>query len=470
MDNVSANKVVYVADAMMGQGKTSAAITYMNRSKPDDKFFFLSPYVKEGDRIHDACPDKHFAVLEEKRGSKLNDLRIQLKKGNNVASTHALLERYTEDILSDIKTGKYTLILDEAYSVTRTVSREQKNAFLGLLGTGVVTVDKDTHRVSLTDGTGRGFENTELKGIIGYIATGSVYYYQEKLLVWVFPIEILEAFSKIIVLTYMFPAQILSHYLAIHGYEFEYLGTRQIGAGQYEFCPYDQRDRVRPDIKDLIHILDNDKLNAVGGPERALCATWYEKQSRHKDGKEIAQLGRNIRNLQKNIYKCAANEFMWTTYKRYIDDMSDKNIKKHYVPCNEKATNKWRHKRYLAYCVNFFDHPDSYDYFYMKGRELDSDRWALSEMIQWIWRSAIRDGGEIWIYVPSSRMRKLLEDWIVEVTAEGCSANELVGGGETAATNEVGAARNTATVSLDNNQGVEETPVGATRPREEDVA
>ena len=35
-------------------------------------------------------------------------------------------------------------------------------------------------------------------------------------------------------------------------------------------------------------------------------------------------------------------------------------------------------------------------------------------MLQFIWRSAIRDGKEIWIYIPSIRMRTLLKKWIKE--------------------------------------------------------
>ena len=35
-------------------------------------------------------------------------------------------------------------------------------------------------------------------------------------------------------------------------------------------------------------------------------------------------------------------------------------------------------------------------------------------MLQFIWRSAIRDGEEIWIYIPSIRMRRLLYEWIEE--------------------------------------------------------
>ena len=50
------------------------------------------------------------------------------------------------------------------------------------------------------------------------------------------------------------------------------------------------------------------------------------------------------------------------------------------------------------------------------GVSVDEDGFALSEMIQFIWRSAIRDGKEITLYVPSSRMRNLLLDWLEEIS------------------------------------------------------
>ena len=54
------------------------------------------------------------------------------------------------------------------------------------------------------------------------------------------------------------------------------------------------------------------------------------------------------------------------------------------------------------------------NFFLQHGIAVDEDGYALSEMLQFIWRSAIRDGKEIWIYVPSIRMRGLLERWIDE--------------------------------------------------------
>ena len=63
--------------------------------------------------------------------------------------------------------------------------------------------------------------------------------------------------------------------------------------------------------------------------------------------------------------------------------------------CNTRATNEYRNRNALAYCVNRFLNPDYVKYFAEHGVEIDQDMFALSEMIQWIWRSAIREGKPI---------------------------------------------------------------------------
>ena len=50
----------------------------------------------------------------------------------------------------------------------------------------------------------------------------------------------------------------------------------------------------------------------------------------------------------------------------------------------------------------------------MHNVELDEDAYALSEMLQLIWRSRIRKGESINVYIPSRRMRELFEDWLKE--------------------------------------------------------
>ena len=51
-------------------------------------------------------------------------------------------------------------------------------------------------------------------------------------------------------------------------------------------------------------------------------------------------------------------------------------------------------------------------FFIDKNVTIDEDTWALSELLQWIFRSAIREHKEINIYIPSERMRSLLLEWL----------------------------------------------------------
>jgi len=51
-------------------------------------------------------------------------------------------------------------------------------------------------------------------------------------------------------------------------------------------------------------------------------------------------------------------------------------------------------------------------FFEQKNIKVDEEQYALSELIQWMFRSAIRDGNAINLYIPSSRMRRLLTSWL----------------------------------------------------------
>jgi hypothetical protein len=49
------------------------------------------------------------------------------------------------------------------------------------------------------------------------------------------------------------------------------------------------------------------------------------------------------------------------------------------------------------------------------ANDINQDMYALSVLIQWLFRSAVRKGEEVWIYIPSKRMRSLLERWLINL-------------------------------------------------------
>lgn len=415
IENAEGNRTINVADVPMGGGKTSAAINYINQSPSSEKIIFVSPYKDEGLRIERECKSKNVSALVEKKGSKLNDLREKLLSGRNIASTHALLAKYTDDILETIQAGDYTIIIDEAYEVTRTVTQEMRSQFYFLLEQNLIQIDERDRSVSFKNDAASKSCGTVMNDLAKLIQTGAVYYYDNKIIIWVFPIKILNAFKRVIVLTYLFDAQPIYYYLSSKNYSFNYIGVRKIGNTTYEFCEKELSDGFRYSLRDKIHIVEKQSYNKIGDGKYALSSGWY-KRSAHGDMADLNIVRNRIRSIQKNYFKCSVNDFFWTCFAKYQPYIEDKNIEKRFVECNKRAVNEFGNCHYMAYAIGLYSHPDTYNYFKHLGYTMDVEKWSLSEMIQWIWRSAIRNGEEIWIYVPSKKMRELLSAWIEEVS------------------------------------------------------
>ncbi len=62
-------KEITIVDARMGRGKSSAAIRYMNENKGKKRFLYITPYLKEVDRICEQCD---FEQPEADRASNTN--------------------------------------------------------------------------------------------------------------------------------------------------------------------------------------------------------------------------------------------------------------------------------------------------------------------------------------------------------------------------------------------------------------
>jgi len=363
----------------------------------------------------------------EVKGRKLNGLRNLLRGGNNIVSSHALLENYTNDMLEYIRKYNYTLFIDEAYEAARVLDEDDLGSFRHFLANGEVSIDKRTSLAVWE--SDKCYDGTPLEEIVNMIKTHNILYVHNQALLWIFPVEILLAFKNVIVLTYKFNVNPLSYYFDIHDIKYQFIGVKKVGERNYVFCPVDEADDDSMDIISKVHVVDVDKLNSIGDDEFDLSVNWGRKDIKNSGGENLFKLGKNIQNVQKNIFKCSAKDFIWTFYDKKIQTefglvsmrefVSDKNIKKSFLACNARAQNRWGDRHYLAYCVNLQIHPSTSTYFKSNGILIDKDGWALVNMLQWIWRSAIRNGEEIWIYIPSMRMRGLFCRWVEDISKGG---------------------------------------------------
>ena len=76
-----------------------------------------------------------------------------------------------------------------------------------------------------------------------------------------------------------------------------------------------------------------------------------------------------------------------------------------------RRTNDYAHCSHLIYLYDQHVNPYVARWLEENSRAFD-DAYALTELIQWVWRSRVRRGQPITLYLPSPRMRQLMEEWL----------------------------------------------------------
>ena len=393
---------------IMGAGKTESAITQMKRDT-GSRYIFITPYLDEVERIKESCAERSFRDPKNYGDGKLESLHALLSDGCNIASTHALFHRYNDTTIRLIREGGYKLILDEVTEVYEHIP----------LATHDVAMLIDEHIISV-DQTGRVLlERQDYEGkfdeLRDMVLTGHVTLYKNCLMLWTFPIEVFEAFSNVTILTYLFDAQVQKYYFDINGVAIRKIGTTY-ERGEYHFCEGTRMPEYVHTLRDKVHILDDDNLNEIGEVKGSLSSSWYDRARKSKGQSQLRQLRSNLVNVFRNKYASTTDKNLWTTFKDYRELLKGKGYTKGFLSWNARATNAYRGRDHLAFCVNVFYNPLMKNFFLDHCVEVQEDQFALGEMIQWIWRSAIRDGKEIWVYIPSKRMRELLAEWLDAMT------------------------------------------------------
>lgn len=402
---------VHVVDMIMGSGKSSAAINYMNKMYKKNKFLYVTPFLTEVNRVKEQCPDLKFVEPEMRNGhGKLTDIRFLLSKGRNIATTHVLFSMFTAEIIDICKSQGYTLIMDEVANVITEykIGSEDRATLLEKYayiekGTGIIRWREDM----------AGYVDEKYlaeKRLCDLQALAC--YGDSEITMWLLPIECFNAFEEVYILTYLFEGQIQRYYYDFFKLPYDYLYVRGDTLAEYEFTTEPQMQKIRYDYSKLIHICDNEKLNKIGQAEYDLSKTWFERNA--KNNVVLPQLKNNIFNFFHNIQKSPTDNNIWTTFKDYQKALSGKGYSKGFLPSNSRATNAYKDRTCVAYCLNKYINSVVKIFFNGKGVKTDENIYAVSEMLQFIWRSAVREGNEIWVYIPSSRMRNLLIQWIAE--------------------------------------------------------
>jgi len=422
MTNQNTTPAITVIDAIMGSGKSTYIINHMNTScqqqlgsvftdKPDTtKYLVVVPLLSEVDRFTASCPSLEFHNPQPIEGKKLHHLETLVKQGRNICTTHALFTLLNQDIYNALRDQNYVLVIDEALSCVELFNDLSGSDLNTLFTQEFVYVDPLTMRLRWNHAkhshyTGR------FNDIRNLAENGNLVWHKDKILIWEFPSEFLRCFQHTFILTYLFEGSMMSSYLKAEGIKYT---RKSIDKGVLvQWGTSHQEHALKKRLQERITIADG-RINDIGKNGKRsnpFSSSWYKNQPRET----LLQIKSSTEYFFKNIAKTGSDLNAWTCFKLQRNTLKGKRYSKGHIACNAKATNEFRHKQSLAYLCNIFQNPILKGYFESKGIRVDEELYALSEMVQWIWRSAIRDEKPIILFIPSERMRLIFTAWLNSV-------------------------------------------------------
>lgn len=417
----------------MGGGKSSAMLHFLATSQPEGQHVMIVvPTLNEVDRYKEYLSNDRnggisHVVKAPERGksrSKLDSIKYLLsRKTEYIVTTHATFKNLDEEAAGLIKKGHYTLVMDEVSQPMQQFTEVTPVLIESMLEAGYLIADNDNNG-KLDWNKEKKYVPTErddiYKDFFDAVTNGRAYYVKSKSAVFeIMDFSVFDAFRKMYLMTYMFEGQPLYYYLKHRGVQFtKYSAYRDdvLTDGEFSFAvDYNPIFDKIHDLKSLVTICQNKKWNKVGEDRNALSTSWFLRHSRKNDP-DIKSIQNNLHNFRVQN-KFRSEQVLWTCVQKFKEQIEVDGYKKSFLAVNAKGTNDYADRTYIAYITNIYMNPMLINMLHLDSKEeerIDQDKYALSEMVQFIWRSAIRKGEPITVYVPSSRMRGLLEKWIEE--------------------------------------------------------
>lgn len=389
--------MIKIIDSIMGSGKTTWAIGYMN-ANPQRRFIYVAPYLQEAERIVEKCPELQIKQPNDEITKQASFLQM-LKAGENMAISHELFMRqeWSEAAQECIREYGYTLILDEVLEVVNAVQLSRADHQM-LLETEKIIVGDDG-KVTWTDKAYKG----KFEPVKRMANSDTLIQTEDKAVLWIMPVNTLRVFSQIYVLTFMFRGSHMRHYLDLHGlsYQMCYVENGEIHEGIQNLAVEKSR------IRGLLDIYEG-PLNVMGERDNAFSKNWW----RHKSLTKVAAIRNDVCKYLRYVCDAKSEDSMWSVFADMKKKCSPNGFARGFCPCNARATNMYSDRKHLAYLLNVYENPEVIKWFAGYGIKVDQEAFALSQLLQWIWRSAIRNGEPVKLYLPSARMRRILREWL----------------------------------------------------------
>jgi len=416
--------MITIIDRPCSFGKSTDLIAYLLDLKArniNEKILLVVPELGEVERFINALGSDFFyepvvkseGVKEGLAASKTGALIDLLSRGNNVVITHALYERIRlfEHYLND-----YCVIIDEV----PTVAKQLPTVF----GTGVfdnllfekkyISIDPGTQLITATSAwlvaeheyqTG---SDVDISKFMAKIQSVDVYFIKGIYCLMPLPDAFFTKPKSLTILTFLFEGTQLDYYMSKRGYKY-----------------YIQTD---PDELVQFKWLMNSYLKAC--KKTTNIKAGYEAMTSKLD-KNRKKVGNFIKNTMQELNKngfgfpqemilVAASKDAWfgkeeNPNSKVSNASSLMKLTRlsnaAYTGMVTRGTNKFKDRNMLIFMGKVNLHPDLAEYLGMTTKKA-KDRHTLSELVQLIYRTAIRDQKETFFISADADNVRILEDFL----------------------------------------------------------
>ena len=422
------NITVEILDSMMGSGKTTAILQWIDTKCNTERFIYVSPLLSEvehGGRIHRDCKVAKFNSPEtDNHDTKSDHLLELLQQGLNISCTHSLYLMMNHKHFEEIKKQEYIVIIDEELGVIENYEVYSESDLDSLIDLECIE-KQESDGMLVWKREDKNFDKSNHKYYVfkRYVENGVLYATKRKnsMMVTQLPIKLFTVAKRVILLTYMFEGNVLSSFFKLKGISYK------------PFTEVVVQTPSKEKIKELITIFTpKNKWQQIDNYK--LSSTWYSGVGKENaSSKDFDFLSKFIEYFARTT-DCTYKEIMFTfpktrhwNYKtlrgnekrklikpkRLIERVdNDGKIEHTWIATQTRATNDYAHKTHVLHLFNRYPNQTIKAYLQDYDCDVDSDVFALSELVQWVWRSAIRNNEPITLCIASSRMKKLFLEWL----------------------------------------------------------
>ena len=447
-------KEIKVIDYVMGTGKS----TYLLKKLQKDssiRYIYVAPLSSEvEDRAKDELAATEVNIPSDKEGLKSEDMLHLLKAGKNIACTHELFKRLTEEHIKYITHWGYTMIIDEVVDFIKAFEKYNDDEINDLFDEGKMFSDEENNgKISMTWDVREHNHFAQLKAMcdVGMLYSSK---YPSNMLNIQIPPSVIEASKEVYLLTYMYETSTMCKFMQMHGFTY----TKE------KILDLEEREKgKKAQIKSLLNIINLQAVDSLFKRQKDtwFSQSWYGSKGKTPNKENTLLMFKKIDNYLSNNPEYRSSYFFCTPKRvsqwlltnstkedetneedevieakndltkaklKYlrprlkepkktscteIETKNQKNSKyQMWLPSTTRATNIYKERTLCLFLMNIYPNWNVQKYLTDFHEPVDPDKYALSEMLQFIWRGCIRDNKPMDVYIVSSRMRRLLVEWL----------------------------------------------------------